>query len=100
MDAGSDGTFLTMKRSVPVRMLKNDFFKKVQALEDSCASEEELEKLLGKGRSKKGMLEGDLTEGELEIGQICAAITDLPSSAELVTRLMNEYRGVISNLNP
>ena len=68
--AGEGDTILTLKKLMPVRMLKNNFFQKIQQAENDCVSEDRLKELLGKGRAKKGMFEGNLDEGELEIGQV------------------------------
>src|SRR5690606_11761379 len=67
VNAGAGDTSLMMKRLVAVHLLKNDFFNQVAALEERCATKEELAQLLGKGRAKAGMLDGDLKTGELEI---------------------------------
>jgi enoyl-[acyl-carrier protein] reductase II len=98
IESKSGDTLLSMKSVVPVRLLKNPFFEKVKELEDRKASNEELVELLGKGRAKKGMLEGDLVEGELEIGQVSALIDDCPSVKELVEDLVKEYRETIESL--
>ena len=90
--AGSTATMLAMKKVVPVRLLKNHFYDEVFGLEQRCASEEEFKTLLGQGRAKKGMLEGDLQEGELEIGQICSMIKDIPTVSQLVQRIIQEYQ--------
>jgi enoyl-[acyl-carrier protein] reductase II len=87
-----------MKKVVPVRLVKNHFFDEVKKLEDKGATQEEFLHLLGKGRAKKGMLEGDLEHGELEAGQIAAIIKDLPTVDELVKRLLREYEEAISTL--
>ena len=89
--ASATDTMLMMKRHVPVRLLKNDFYQAIKTAEESCASKDELSKILGHGRAKAGMLEGDLSTGELEIGQISGLIRDIPSVQELVTRLIAEY---------
>lgn len=89
--AGPTDTMLMMKRSVPVRLLKNPFYEEIKKLEETCADKATLEQALGHGRAKKGMLEGDLTQGELEIGQIAGSIRDIPTVAQLIERLMNEY---------
>lgn len=94
VQAQATDTMLMMKRSVPVRLLKNKFFEEIKALEERCASKEELEAHLGKGRARAGMLEGDLTEGELEIGQCVGLVKDIPTVAALVARLMQEYSAV------
>ena len=80
---------------VPVRLLDNDFAREVAELEARSASKEELATLLGKGRARKGMLEGDMKEGELEIGQVSAMIDDIPTCKELVDRLISEYNNSI-----
>lgn len=95
--ANSSSTMLSMKKLVPVRLLKNKFYEDVTQLEDECASKEKLAELLGKGRAKKGMLEGDLEEGELEIGQVSSMINDIPTVNEMVQRFLKEYQGTIQN---
>lgn len=92
--AQATDTMLMMKRTVPVRLLKNDFFEEIKAAEESCANKEQLLAILGHGRAKAGMLDGDLSKGELEIGQIAGLVQDLPTVEALVTRLMDEYRSV------
>ena len=91
LQASATETMLMMKKHVPVRLLKNNFYQEVKGLEDRCASEEELISHLGHGRAKKGMLEGDLVNGELEIGQIAGLIKDVPTVEELVQTIMNDY---------
>ena len=98
LDAQATSTKLMMKSLVPVRLLKNEFFKRIEELESRGASNEELSQALGKGRAKKGMLEGDLVEGELEIGQIAALIRDIPSVQVLVDQLREEYRKAVVSL--
>jgi enoyl-[acyl-carrier protein] reductase II len=97
--AGPSDTKLMMKNLVPVRLLKNQFFTEVEALEAKCAGTKELETLLGKGRAKAGMLDGDLDQGELEIGQVSAMIKDIPSVRELIQRLEFEYSQALKKLN-
>jgi enoyl-[acyl-carrier protein] reductase II len=92
VEAASGSTMLSLKQLVPVRLLKNKFFDQVVAAEGRCASKEELTSLLGKGRAKLGMLDGNLEEGELEIGQVSALIKDIPPVSELVSRLVAEYK--------
>lgn len=87
-------TKLSMKELVPVRLFKNKFFEQVQEIELKGASKEELQKLLGKGRAKAGMLDGDLDEGELEVGQICSLTKDIPTVGELVTNLIDQVKKV------
>lgn len=84
-------TVLTLKEITPVRLIKNAFYKKVEEAYAKGASKEELEQLLGRGRAKKGMFEGDLEEGELEIGQISAAFDEILPAAKIVENLIREY---------
>ena len=80
-----------MKKLAPTRLVKNAFREAVEKAEDSGASAEELRSLLGKGRAKKGMFEGDLEEGELEIGQVSAIISRRQSVAEVMNELVESY---------
>jgi enoyl-[acyl-carrier protein] reductase II len=96
--AGFGDTMLMMKRHVPVRLLRNSFFEEVAAAEARCADREELVALLGQGRARRGMLEGDVQDGELEIGQVSGMIDDLPTVAELVARLQREYAATVRGL--
>jgi enoyl-[acyl-carrier protein] reductase II len=89
--ANEGDTVLTLKELTPVRLIKNEFYKKVQQAEDTCASKEELEQLLGRGRAKKGMFEGDLEEGELEIGQVSSLINSILPAGEVVKELWDEF---------
>lgn len=84
-------TQLSLKHLTPVRLLKNDFYKKVQDAENRCASVDELKELLGRGRAKRGMFEGDTEEGELEIGQVSAIIKEIKPAAEIVKEMYEEY---------
>ncbi len=88
LNAGDGGTELTLKEITPVRLLKNEFYKEVQQAYSTNATKEELAQLLGRGRAKKGMFEGDLVHGELEIGQVSATITEVVSAKEVVDELM------------
>jgi enoyl-[acyl-carrier protein] reductase II len=85
-------TKLMMKQLTPVRLLKNSFFDAVQDAENKCATNEELLKLLGKGRAKKGMFEGDLNDGELEVGQIAALIREVKPAKDIIYEIINEYK--------
>jgi len=98
--AGPGDTRLMMKAHVPVRLLRNRFADQVAELERRGASREELVGLLGTGRARRGMLEGDLEEGELEIGQVCGLIDDVPTVAELVARLEREHAAAVVRLTP
>lgn len=91
VDAGAGDTHLVMKAHVPVRLLDNYFCETVMDLEASGASRDELATLLGTGRARAGMLEGDLENGELEIGQVAGLIDDIPSVADLMSRLLEQY---------
>jgi enoyl-[acyl-carrier protein] reductase II len=84
-------TLLTMKQLTPVRLLRNKFFQQVQQAEWKGASEEELKNLLGRARAKKGMFEGDLEEGELEIGQASALVRDILPAKKIVEQLWQEW---------
>jgi len=90
-EAGPMDTFLRLKKLVPVRLLSNDFSKKIEAMEDAGATKEELEAFLGKGRARKGMFEGDLSEGELEAGQGVGMINEILTVKEIFERLVSEY---------
>lgn len=85
-------TTLTLKELAPVRLLKNKFFEDVQELYTKSPSKEELMKLLGRARAKKGMFEGDLEEGELEIGQISGLIHEIKPAAQIVQEMMSEFQ--------
>ncbi|MBS4056056.1 MAG: nitronate monooxygenase [Bacteroidales bacterium] len=91
VDAGDGATALMMKKLVPVRLMKNRFFEQVKAAEMQGACVEELKTLLGKGRAKKGMFEGDLTDGELEIGQVAALIHTVKPAAVIIDEMMAAY---------
>ncbi len=84
-------TQLSMKKLVPVRLVKNNFQKQIQSAEDKGASGEELQTILGRARAKKGMFEGDLEEGELEIGQVSALIKEVKPVKTIVEEIMEEY---------
>ena len=84
-------TQLSLKKLIPVRLIKNDFYNSVQFAEDKGASQHELSLLLGKGRSKQGMFLGDISKGELEIGQAASMITDIKPAAEILQEIWDEY---------
>jgi enoyl-[acyl-carrier protein] reductase II len=98
LEAKDGDTYLTLRKSMPVRLLKNKFFSEIHSLEENGASQVELEQYLGKGRARKGMFEGDLEEGELEIGQISALINKIQPAAEIIKDIMSDYSIVKSNL--
>lgn len=96
--ANEGDTKLMMKQLTPVRLLKNKFFDAVQDAENKCASTEELIKLLGRGRAKKGMFEGNLDEGELEIGQVAALIREIIPAKAIVDEIVAEYKAAKKQL--
>jgi enoyl-[acyl-carrier protein] reductase II len=95
--AGEGDTVLTLKELTPVRLIKNDFYKKVIAAEEAGADKTALELLLGRGRAKKGMFEGDLQEGELEIGQVSSMIKDIKPAAEIVQEMWGDFKKTAQN---
>lgn len=95
----NDGdTMLSLKRIVPVRMIKNQFYYQVEKLEYDGGPLEKLAELLGKGRSKRGMFDGDLDEGELEIGQISALIKEIKPAAQIISDIISEYNAAKNEL--
>ncbi|HRO41896.1 MAG TPA: nitronate monooxygenase, partial [Flavipsychrobacter sp.] len=95
--ANEGDTILTLKKLTPVRLIKNQFFKQVQEAEDNCATNDELTDLLGRARAKRGMFEGDMNEGELEIGQVSGFINEIKPAAEIVAEVWNEFKGTAAN---
>lgn len=91
-------TLLTMKQLVPVRLIKNKFFNEIQDAELKGASPEELRQILGRARAKKGMFEGDMDEGELEIGQVSAMIRTILPAGEIVKEIIEEYESVKNDI--
>ena len=91
VDTGDGGTQVTLKALTPVRLIRNQFYQQVTEAEARCASKEELAQLLGRARAKKGMFEGDLDEGELEIGQISGYIHNIRPAAEILTNIVEEF---------
>ncbi len=98
VNAKEGDTQLTLKELAPVRLIKNGFYEEVQMAYQNGASVEELKKLLGRGRAKKGMFEGDLVEGELEIGQVSALIHEIKPAAEIVSELMADFNNVKNDM--
>jgi len=84
-------TALTLKQLTPVRLIRNAFYQQVVTAEQRGATPEELKDLLGKGRAKKGIFEGDLAEGELEIGQVAASIKEIKPASDILSEIWNEY---------
>jgi enoyl-[acyl-carrier protein] reductase II len=90
-------TKLSLKKLTPVRLLDNEFARQVQAAEASGADTETLQQLLGRGRAKKGMFEGDMAEGELEIGQVSALLRDILPAATIVRNTWNEFQQALAH---
>jgi enoyl-[acyl-carrier protein] reductase II len=97
IEAKEGDTQLSMKQVVPVRLLKNVFYEQVREAEARGATKEELIALLGRGRAKKGMFEGDIEHGELEIGQVAAMIRDILPAGEIVREIWNEFQEAQKN---
>jgi enoyl-[acyl-carrier protein] reductase II len=91
LKAGEGDTVLSLKQLTPVRLIKNEFYRQVAAAEAGCASAEALSTLLGRGRAKAGMFEGDMKNGELEIGQISSTIDELLPAADVVHDMWREF---------
>ena len=91
-------TILSLKKLSPIRLIKNDFYTTVQEAEDRGATAEEMRGILGRGRAKKGIFEGDLSEGELEIGQVSSLIEDLPTAADVVNSVIEEYNAKVESM--
>jgi enoyl-[acyl-carrier protein] reductase II len=94
--AEEGSTLLTLKELTPVRLLKNPFFDQVQAAYAAGSSTEELKNLLGRGRAKKGMFEGDLIEGELEIGQIAGSFEEILSAEQIIQEIVAQYNHTLT----
>ena len=88
-------TFLTLKKLSPIRLVKNEFYESVENAQQRGASIDELRELLGKGRAKKGIFEGDLQNGELEIGQVSAMVSSEQSAAEIIDDMISVYRDAL-----
>ena len=91
VDAKEGDTQLTLKELAPVRLIKNKFYNDVQELYKTAPTPEQLKELLGRARAKRGMFEGDLEDGELEIGQISGLIHDIKPAAQIVKDMMHEF---------
>ncbi|MFA5815998.1 MAG: nitronate monooxygenase [Bacteroidales bacterium] len=99
--SGDGDTMLSLKKIGPVRMMKNRFWEQVSELEETGASSDQLAGILGKGRAKLGIFEGDLDEGELEIGQVAALVRDIQPVSSIMDEIIREYNqtaGYLSNL--
>jgi enoyl-[acyl-carrier protein] reductase II len=97
INSAEGDTILTMKQLTPVRMMKNEFYRKVQEAEWRGATPEELKALLGRARAKKGMFEGDLAEGELEIGQVSALLDDILPAGQIVKQVWDEFQAALAD---
>jgi enoyl-[acyl-carrier protein] reductase II len=91
LESKDGDTFLSLKKVGPVRLLRNPFYERVKVMEENGANAEELLDALGKGRAKQGMFEGNLDEGELEIGQVSALINEVRPASEIVKEIMEEF---------
>lgn len=96
LDTNEGDTMLTLKELTPVRLVKNAFYYQLHEAYEKGASAEELNALLGRGRAKKGMFEGDLTEGELEIGQVAGLINEIKPAAEIVQEIITEFKQALA----
>jgi enoyl-[acyl-carrier protein] reductase II len=96
IDTKEGETSLTLKELTPVRLIKNQFYQQVEQAYEKCATVEELQTLLGRGRAKKGMFEGDLVEGELEVGQVSGMIHEIKPAAAIVQEILQEFKEAIA----
>lgn len=95
---GEGDTMLALKKLVPTRLVKNDFYREVEAAEGRGASAEEMAEILGSGRARKGIFEGDIVAGELEIGQVACMVDDIPTAKEVIDRMIEEYNGGLERI--
>lgn len=98
INAQEGDTVLTLKQLTPVRLIRNRFYEQVRAAEERGASLDELKELLGRARAKKGMFEGDLDEGELEVGQVSGMIREIKPAAEILQEIVAEYSAARAEL--
>jgi enoyl-[acyl-carrier protein] reductase II len=98
LEARDGSTDIILKKIIPVRLIRNKFHDEVKAMESQGASREQLMELLGHGRAKKGMFEGNLDEGELEIGQVSGLIHEIKPAGKIVEEMVEEYNGLIGRL--
>ena len=99
VDTEEGDTQLTLKELTPVRLIKNKFFNDIQNLYSKCPTPEDLKLLLGRARAKKGMFEGDLEEGELEIGQISGLINKIDTVDVVITEIIGEYNSLLNSFD-
>ncbi len=97
INSNEGDTVLTLKQLAPVRLIKNEFYKQVQEAEQRGAGKEEMQQLLGRARAKKGMFEGNLQEGELEIGQVSALLDDILPAASITQNIWQEFEAALQN---
>ncbi|MBX7182515.1 MAG: nitronate monooxygenase [Bacteroidia bacterium] len=98
LDAKEGDTVLTLKEITPVRLIKNPFYEKVKEAEMRCATKEEMLQILGRARAKKGIFEGDIQEGELEIGQVSALLDHQERSEDIIQNMLLEYQQTLEIL--
>ncbi len=96
---GEGGTKLALKQLAPVRLIRNRFFEQVDAAEKAGKTPEDLSELLGRGRAKKGMFEGDLDEGELEIGQVSAQLDKILPARIILENIVSQYRAELKAIS-
>lgn len=99
VEAKNADTMVAFKKLIPVRLFKNEFYNKVNELETNGATVEQLSEILGKGRAKKGMFEGDLVNGELEIGQISGLINSIETAEQIINKIIAEAKEVRGKIN-
>ncbi|MCD6011082.1 MAG: nitronate monooxygenase [Flavipsychrobacter sp.] len=97
VNANEGDTVVTLKHLTPVRIIKNHFYQQVQEAENAGASKEQLEQILGRARAKKGMFEGDMAEGELEIGQVSSIIKEIKPAGDIVREVWEEFRSTAAS---
>ena len=97
-ELGEGGTKLALKKLAPTRLIKNSFFNQVDEAEKAGQSPEAMSELLGRGRAKKGMFEGDLDEGELEIGQVSAQLNKIRPVAEIMNEIISAYEAALKEM--
>lgn len=99
IDSVEGSTQLSLKKLTPVRLIKNEFYQKINTAEYEGAEKEELLEMLGRGRSKRGILEGDMVDGELEIGQIAAMIDQVEPVSKIMTNLITDYKATAERMS-
>jgi len=97
LQTGEGDTQLSLKKLTPVRLIKNNFFNEVQDAELRGATPEELQQLLGRGRAKKGMFEGDLDAGELEIGQVSTLLKSIHPASTIIDEVWSEFQQLLQH---